>query len=365
MNVELRHANIVAVIGRAGSISKAAVELNLPQSSLTAQLRRIERAVGGRLFSRTPKGVVPTSLGEHLIPMFAELVEQADQVIAEAASYASDTFRFGNAEWTPPSLHSAVQKALPYREVQTETLHPVAAVEAVLGGVLDAAMVPSMEQVALVDVPEFALSKATIVSEPVWVALPKGHPLVQNPGMETAHLGSLPWVRYSQEHWFRPIERHIFAQFSRSALEVLHYVDSHHEAMSWVRDAGAAALTTPVGATRDVRLVPLSGSARIELLLVWRRDSVPRDTQSRLVETIRRYYGEYARSIPRYWSWIVEHPEEFPELSPLAPASFSMDGHGLCRPGPQGVPGRQQAGCKRHRADEAGDHEVDRHRAVR
>ncbi|MFI1018843.1 LysR family transcriptional regulator [Streptomyces sp. NPDC020965] len=324
VNVELRHAKIVAVIDRVGSISKAAVELKLPQSSLTAQLRRIEKAVGGDLFIRSRSGVVATSLGERLIPMLVELVQQADMVIAEAAAFSSDVFRFGHAEWTPPSLRSALQDALPVGEVQTETLNPAAAVEAVRRGVLNAAMVPSMALIAPAEVPELALARTIIVREPVWLAVPWGHPLSGYETVDTADLADLTWVRFTRDHWFHPIERHVFAKLDgRADPDVLHYVDGHHEAMSWVRDAGAAALTTPTGATRDICLVPITGTESTEILLVRRGDALSRDTLRSLVKTIRLYYCEYARTIPRYWCWIIEHPENFTELRRFLPTAVA------------------------------------------
>ncbi|MEU6115241.1 LysR family transcriptional regulator [Streptomyces sp. NPDC047117] len=314
VDVELRHARIVTVISRVGSISKAAAELSVPQSSLTAQLRRIEKAVGGQLFIRSPAGVVPTALGERIIPMLTELVQRADMVIVEAAAHASDVFRFGNAEWTPPSLRTALQSSMPTTEVQTETLSPAAAVESVRRGSLSAALIPSMALSAPASEPEPALARQVVVREPVWLALRPGHPLCRLTAVETRHLASLSWVCYARDHWFHPMEQHLFAKFERVRPDVLHYVDGHHEAMSWVRDADAAALTTPTGATRDVSLVPIRGTESTEMLMVWRSGSVARNTLSQLVETVRRYYCEYARTIPRYWSWLKENAAEFPEL---------------------------------------------------
>ncbi|MFF4016233.1 LysR family transcriptional regulator [Streptomyces sp. NPDC001843] len=321
MNVELRHARIVTVIDRNGSISKAAVELNLPQSSLTAQLRRIEKAIGGELFVRTRSGVIPTRLGERLIPMLAGLVRQADLIIAEATAHASDVFRFGNTEWTPPSLRTVLQGALPVAEVQTETLDPESAVEAVRNGGLDAALVTSMAPVAPAEVLELPLAKTVVVREPVWLAVPPRHPLADRSVVGMRDLAGLSWVRYARDHWFHPIEKHLFTRFAGNDPEVLHYVDGHHEAMNWVRDAGAAALTTPTGATSEVSLVPVRGTESTELLLVWRGDSLAGGMLRSLVETVRRYYCEYARTIPRYWSWVVEHPEDFAELRPFLPAA--------------------------------------------
>jgi hypothetical protein len=54
-----------------------------------------------------------------------------------------------------------------------------------------------------------------------------------------------------------------------------------------------------------------------ELLLVWRTGSISRSTVGTLLESVRSYYCDYARTIPRYWSWMVAHPEDFREVQPF------------------------------------------------
>ncbi|GGX78164.1 hypothetical protein GCM10010510_23850 [Streptomyces anandii JCM 4720] len=52
MELELRHLRTVRTIAEAGSLTKAASLLGLAQPALSAQLRRIEGALGGALFER-------------------------------------------------------------------------------------------------------------------------------------------------------------------------------------------------------------------------------------------------------------------------------------------------------------------------
>ena len=52
MNLELRHLKVVCAIAETGSVTKAASQLGLAQTALTAQLQRIERTLGGPLFER-------------------------------------------------------------------------------------------------------------------------------------------------------------------------------------------------------------------------------------------------------------------------------------------------------------------------
>src|SRR3954447_21106214 len=67
VELELRHLRALVAIAEAESISRAATQLRVPQPSLTAQLRRIEDTVGGKLFDRTPKGVQETALGRYMV----------------------------------------------------------------------------------------------------------------------------------------------------------------------------------------------------------------------------------------------------------------------------------------------------------
>ncbi|TJZ54300.1 LysR family transcriptional regulator [Streptomyces piniterrae] len=319
MELELRHARIVWTIAEVGSISKAAGWLNVPQPSLTTQLRRIEKMLGGDLFVRSRSGIVPTSLGKRLIPMLARLVQQADEVTSEAAASIASTFRFGNTEWTPPTLLAAIQASMPTVDVETETLAPAAAVEAVHGGALTVAMIPCSTKATPDYVRHPDLDTTVIFREPIWLAVSRGHPLADLDSVDGTCLTGLNWVHYSRDHWFHEVEKDLLAQLDQTDLGGSHHVDGHHEAMNWVRDTDAAALTPPTGVTGDVRLVPIRETQTIELMLVWRRGAVGRETSRRLVETVRRYYCGYASTIPGYWPWIVEHAAEFPELSHFLP----------------------------------------------
>jgi DNA-binding transcriptional LysR family regulator len=88
MDIELRHLRVVCAIAEAGSVTKAATQLGLAQPALTAQLKRIERSLGGELFARDRRGVRPTPLGELvlararlLLPAVTGLREEAVRLV--------------------------------------------------------------------------------------------------------------------------------------------------------------------------------------------------------------------------------------------------------------------------------------------
>jgi DNA-binding transcriptional LysR family regulator len=292
------------MINETGSLSKAAMKIGIPQPSLSAQLRRIEKAVGGSLFVRSQSGVSPTPLGESVIPMLAALAEQADAVIAEAAVDTSGTLRFGTAEWTPPSLRGALRSLLPKVDVRTETILSADAVDMVRRGTLGVAMVPSMGSIAPVDLSDGGLAKATIVHDLIALALPVHHPLADHSVLGAAQLDGLRWIGYARQHWFSPVERHLMESLGLRNRTVSHYAGGHHEAMSWVRQMDAAALTPLTGATAEVCIVPLADTHCTELMLVWHKGSMSNGTARRLVDIIRHYYYQYARSFPSCRSWL-------------------------------------------------------------
>lgn len=67
-------------VAQLGSLTRAAVVLDMQQSAISVQINALERECGGRLFSRTGRGVVLTSLGEHVLPRLKALALEAEQL---------------------------------------------------------------------------------------------------------------------------------------------------------------------------------------------------------------------------------------------------------------------------------------------
>ncbi|MDX2221580.1 MAG: LysR family transcriptional regulator [Rhodospirillaceae bacterium] len=66
-----------AAVARRGSIGAAAAELGLTQPALTRGLQRLEKELGGRLFDRSPRGVVVTAFGEIFLPYAQAILSEA------------------------------------------------------------------------------------------------------------------------------------------------------------------------------------------------------------------------------------------------------------------------------------------------
>jgi DNA-binding transcriptional LysR family regulator len=100
-------------------MNRAAAELHMVQSNVTARIRALEEQIGTALFERNSRGVVLTAAGERLLPYVARL----NALLKEAAVAARDdgtprgTLRVGSLETTAalrlPSILSAYSRTYP------------------------------------------------------------------------------------------------------------------------------------------------------------------------------------------------------------------------------------------------------------
>ena len=76
---------------RCGSIARAAEEMNISQSSITAAIDSIEQTSGADLFRRIPaKGIVPTETGRQIGERIAQFLEQERMFHSDLTSIAGD-----------------------------------------------------------------------------------------------------------------------------------------------------------------------------------------------------------------------------------------------------------------------------------
>ena len=72
--MDLKSLRAFCSVAEHGSFSRAAAVQGVAQSILSRQISGLETEVGGRLFHRTGRGVLPTELGEQLLPRATALL---------------------------------------------------------------------------------------------------------------------------------------------------------------------------------------------------------------------------------------------------------------------------------------------------
>src|SRR5262250_850757 len=108
--MELRHLRYFVTVADAGSVSRAAVQLQLTQPALSRQLRDLESELGLPLFDRVGRRLHLTAEGENLLERTREILRAADALRERAGALAggrTGTLRLGATAQTLESLISA------------------------------------------------------------------------------------------------------------------------------------------------------------------------------------------------------------------------------------------------------------------
>ncbi|MDX1635213.1 MAG: LysR family transcriptional regulator [Marinobacter sp.] len=132
--LNLRHLHYFWVITREGSIARASEVLDLAPQTLSGQLASLEQAVGGRLFRRQGRGLVPTELGQMVAGYAREIFALTDELteqlkseptarpLALAAGVSASIHKLIAFHLLQPALELDRQVSLDCRTGRTEAL---------------------------------------------------------------------------------------------------------------------------------------------------------------------------------------------------------------------------------------------------
>lgn len=169
-------------ISEFGSLSKAAEQLHVSQSTLTRQMQTLETEVGGQLLERGYGGVALTAAGQTLLEGMRPVVAKADIVVSEARKLArgqSASLRIGYlmtaaGEYLNPALAS-LRRSHPETKIHLVDLSPGEQIAALRRGELDVVVLGNIN--AAISREFFVRRIATF---PVVVALPAAHVLAES-----------------------------------------------------------------------------------------------------------------------------------------------------------------------------------------
>ena len=81
--MEIRHLRTFQAVARLLHFTRAADELHLSQSTVSAQIRELEEELGVRLFDRLGRAVLLTEAGERLVDYARRMQDMAEQIRSE------------------------------------------------------------------------------------------------------------------------------------------------------------------------------------------------------------------------------------------------------------------------------------------
>jgi len=196
MAFDLQQLQAFTTIVKAGSLGRAAVELNVTQPALSRMIRRLEDDVGAPLFERHSKGMQMTDIGEALLP-HATLLRRESEVAREEIDamrgLARGTVRVGAvASIACGVLAQAIERVL-HRWPQ---LH-VEVVEGVWDRLAEALVTHEIDLALAVDLPD--TPEIIAVKDCRWVdcshvVAAASHPLRRRKRLQLADVMDAQWA---------------------------------------------------------------------------------------------------------------------------------------------------------------------------
>lgn len=321
MELELRHLRIVAAIAEHGSVSKAATSLGHSQPSLTAQLQRIERALGGALFERGRHGSRPTALGRVVLGYTATIMTMWTDLQRDIRVYTGQfDDRVIRLSATPGPLATCLLAQCRKLVADYETtLH----VDANSDDVASLIAERRLELALVADCPTHELrvptgvQHAVLATEPLFVLLAIDHHLARRDEIPLAALAEQTWLLGESDD--KRFNQHIWTVFERMDFPPPRVQEVPGGMMYRLVAEGYAvalmqATTTPHDGT-TLRPI-LDSPLRLRHILLWPPDSplAPHIAQLRPIMT-RIYLSEAQRS-PLYQKWLQQHATTEPPSAP-------------------------------------------------
>lgn len=183
MNVtalSLRDLDYVVAVEEERHFGRAAARCNVSQPALSAQIRKLEDALGLPLFERTSRRVLPTAAGAAVVRQARVVLGEAQALLEIARARAPTTFsgRLALAAiqtlgpYLFPLVLRALRDAFPQLALSLSEGRTAELLEGLRDGRIDAALLSRPFD-------ESGLAVAPIFAEPFWLACPAEHALAR------------------------------------------------------------------------------------------------------------------------------------------------------------------------------------------
>ncbi|MFJ2029091.1 LysR family transcriptional regulator [Streptosporangium sp. NPDC087985] len=313
MDLELRHLKIVRAVAEAGSVTKAATHLGLAQPALTAQLKRIERVLGGALFERDHNGARPTPLGELVLSRAMVLLPAARELQEEAVRFANTggdapSYRLGATNG--PILGGLVDRLAttwPSAPVSTYTSWSARELTTmVMLGRIDFALIGACgESPPPVEGPVVWL---TVGVDPVFVLLNENHPLVGRKEVALAELSGERWAVTPGDSCFGDC---FATACARAGFTPQTIYETDVATCLHLAAVGRAAVLCQASfqPAPGVAMVPLADAPlRWRHLLGWHPEGSGARAAASVTEHAKAAHADAVRRSTRYAAWLAGNP---------------------------------------------------------
>ena len=193
--MEIRQLKAFLAIAEAKTFTAGARRVNVTQAAISMQIRQLEDEVGLQLFTRTPRRVILTEAGEHLLERARKILREHDAAVAEIAELAGaehGRLRIGSASamfvtMQLPAILQNLKRMFPNAEITVSSGTSQTLVDKILHGEID---------IAFVSLPvenSHVMTELLFSDEIVAIAHPK-HPLADQKFISAAALAGEPLI---------------------------------------------------------------------------------------------------------------------------------------------------------------------------
>lgn len=187
--MEIRQLKAFLAIAEAKTFTAGARRVNVTQAAISMQIRQLEEEVGLQLFTRTPRRVILTEAGEHLLERARKILREHDAAVAEIAEIAGSEhgrLRIGSASGTfamnqLPVILQDIRRKYPNSELTVTAGTSSRLVDRILHGEIDTAFVS-------LPVDNLSISTESLFSDEIVAVAWPGHPLAKEKYISAATL---------------------------------------------------------------------------------------------------------------------------------------------------------------------------------
>ncbi len=277
--MNLRDLRYLVALAQFKHFGRAAESCFVSQPTLSTQIRKLEEELGVTLVERTPRKVLMTAVGTAIVERARDVLDEVDQIVAIARRTRdpeSQTLRLGIfptlAPYLLPHVIPRIRSRYPHLELllveeKTETL-----LDQLREGRLDAAVLALP-----LDDPQ--LHCEPLFDEPFVLAVPAGNLLSQRQDITLEDLADQSLLLLEDGHCLRDQALAVCRMagaahrtgFRATSLETLRQMVAANVGITLLP---VLAVTPPVAAVDNVRLIPFNGTPpNRQIAMVWRKSS--------------------------------------------------------------------------------------------
>jgi LysR family transcriptional regulator, hydrogen peroxide-inducible genes activator len=203
VELKLRDLRYLVAVADLRHFGKAAARCFVSQPTLSAQLKKLEQALGMQLIERAPHNVSLTAAGEEIVARARRILEASDEVVTLARSLRDPFAGRLRVALLPtigpyllPHVAPLIRNSLPRLQLRLYEYQTAAMLERLQVGELDLGILALPVELA-------GLEARELYREPFTVALPEHHPLAARPAVKVADLKGETLLLLEEGHCLR------------------------------------------------------------------------------------------------------------------------------------------------------------------